>query len=404
MARDFTDHAVNKIVWNQFEKQKSRGTEGFGVFDGKHIFKTPKLKKMRGWIKNVNHKSDFIMFHHRWPTSTINVKRAAHPFSTGDFFGDTRYVLVHNGTITNPKQAQTAHEKLGIKYTSVLDNGTFNDSEALLWDFALTMEGKQEEMKVWGGIAFVCAKLEKGEITHLYFGRNFGRPLNLYREKDGIMLSSEGDGKEIDTHTLYTYNYKLNRLTNKKFKVPSFDPAVEYRSSGHSHTPYSTYTGSNLGETSPRSWNYSDETGWYYDDNGDVVFNEWEEDEEQWETLPLNKENENEMDLIKEEIIQDAFLDAIPASIDLDKRASALYNNYLKSADGFYEDCYWDMEEDYILFETQKRSNKRDLILGLLEKALFLNNSSPSNVDENSRDPNFTPQVQAQLALVGSNK
>lgn len=147
-----------------------------------------------------------IMFHHRWPTSTINVRQAAHPFTTKKFFGDTEYILIHNGHINNAEELFVAHQELGIDYQSLLPDLTFNDSEALLWDFALVMEGKQEGLKARGAVALICMKLAKGEREVLYFGRN-SSPLYLNQTDDYMQLASEGTGISVKQNTLYTYDY-----------------------------------------------------------------------------------------------------------------------------------------------------------------------------------------------------
>jgi len=232
----------------QFDAQRHRGTEGFGIFDGKekHMVHAAKENKILKWL--VKYDSPLLLMHHRFPTSTVNVKRAAHPFSTKGYFGDTQYILVHNGSIRNAEELYAEHYDKDIKYHSVLQDATFNDSEALLWDFALTMEGKQKELTAYGAIAFICLKLEKGKLTKMYFGRNTN-PLHLKRDKTGISLSSEGEGELVEANTLYTWNYKLRRLTRKPMKIPSFNP-------NYTPAPYSTapYSGA------PYSWN-SD--GWY---------------------------------------------------------------------------------------------------------------------------------------------
>lgn len=218
-AQDFNGNPVNNKVLDQFDSQRSRGTEGFGLFDGTkmHLVRAAKENKILKWF--VRFDSSLILFHHRKPTSTINVKRAAHPFTTRDYFGDTQYVMVHNGHISNDYKLYDKHVEMGIEYQSLLQDETFNDSESLLWDLALTLEGKQPDLTAYGGIAFICMKLVKGKLDKLYFGRN-SNPLNLYRDKDGITLSSEGDGEAIQADHLYTYNYKLNRLTKKEFEIP----------------------------------------------------------------------------------------------------------------------------------------------------------------------------------------
>lgn len=220
-AHDMDGNPVNNAIMQQFDEQRSRGTEGFGLFDGqeKNLVKAAKENKILKWL--CRYESNLVLFHHRRPTSTINVKRAAHPFSTRAFFGDDQYILVHNGHISNARDMKEKHEELGIKYQSQLNDGTFNDSEALAWDMALVLEGQKEHLESRGAIAFVCMKLHKGELDRLYFGRN-SNPLNMKRYKNYIALSSEGEGDPIVRDTLYNYNYKLNRLTTKVFNIPQY--------------------------------------------------------------------------------------------------------------------------------------------------------------------------------------
>lgn len=145
-ANSFDGSAVNKIVWDQFDKQRSRGVRGFGFFNGQYTIKAAMEKRIKHKLESKKNQTDLLLFHHRLPTSTENVKQAAHPFNTGSYFGKTRYVLIHNGVISNSKDIREKHMKLKnpITYQSVLANGKFNDSEALLWDLALTLEGKQK--------------------------------------------------------------------------------------------------------------------------------------------------------------------------------------------------------------------------------------------------------------------
>jgi predicted glutamine amidotransferase len=224
---------VNIDIMQQFDNQRSRGVQGFGLFDGQenNMVHHSKEDGILKWLDK--YPSNMILFHHRFPTSTVNVKRAAHPFSTKNYFGDNQYILVHNGMIRNATELFGDHLELGIEYQSLLDDDTFNDSEALLWDFALTMEGEQKELKAYGMMAFVCMKLVKGKVDRLYFGRN-SNPLNLYRDKQNISLSSEGAGEPIEAQKLYTYQYSRNRLTQKNFKVPAYNPTYDkpYQYSG----------------------------------------------------------------------------------------------------------------------------------------------------------------------------
>lgn len=218
-AFSFTDDPVNGVILKQFDKQRNRGTQGFGLFDYdyKNIVRATKEESIVKWL--AKYPSTNILFHHRLPTSTANVKSAAHPFSTKDFF-KTNYVLVHNGVIGNDLDLKTEHDKLGIVYQSTQQDGTFNDSEALLWDVALYLEGKQPKLKVEGSVAFVCIALGKGnKHDRMYFARNTS-PLRLFKDDvAGIMLSSEGKGESVDPDTLYCFDYVNHQLSTKDCEI-----------------------------------------------------------------------------------------------------------------------------------------------------------------------------------------
>lgn len=418
------------MVWSQFEKQKSRGIDGFGVFDGNHIFKTPKLKKMRGWMRNNRNDSNFLMFHHRWPTSTVNVARAAHPFSTGEYFGKTQYILIHNGTITNNKALHENHKKLGIRYSSTLDNGSFNDSEALLWDMALYLEGKQEKLESYGGIAFVCAKLVDDKITNLYFGRNFGRPLHMYKEREGLILSSEGVGEDITEHTLYTYNWDAHRVTKKALRIPSFDPSYSWDNNSYNRPKYQPalapalpkpktnypvpydrrYSGSYSGQdildpVDYTNWEEDRElyipkegVDYYIDDNDEIVYFESDDEYEDW------KERKRINDA-KEDTDSDAYIQAYEhqwwlssyANINRyqgvsssDIKAWTVYGTYMREYDGYYQAAMDGMDTDLAYFINHQSTPLQHLVVSALEEAMELFTIQREFVSANSYDPGFS--------------
>lgn len=355
----------------QFEKQRSRGTEGFGVFNGTHLVKAAMEKRIKRWLKKPANDSDMLLFHHRYPTSTINVRKASHPFSTGDYFGDTQYVLIHNGGVWNADDLFEKHQELGIDYTSFLNDLTFNDSEALLWDFALTMEGKQDKLTAYGGIAFVAIKMTGGVVDKLYFAKNYSKPLNLKREKLGIMISSEGPGEAIKDDQLYTYNYKLNRLTTRYFKVPSYDP--NYRSVQSPSYPTSQYSGS---WSTASQWD-NEGREFHFDHNGLAVY----EDDELW-TMSTGWDP-HATETVGEAIRRRQFADNAPTE-SLDSKAYTLLCSYLRDSRGHYESAYWAMEADYQDFEMDPPSLERTDMLNLIERAIDLMIEDEDFVDENS--------------------
>lgn len=339
-AQSFDGSPVNNNILQQYDKQKSRGQEGFGLFDGQymHRVRAAKENKILKWL--CKYDSNLIMFHHRYPTSTINVKRAAHPFTTKDYFGDNQYIMVHNGMISNDDDLFEKHAELGIEYQSMLQDLTFNDSEALLWDLALTLEGKQKKLTATGSIAFVCIKLHKGKLSKMYFGRNTS-PLNMLRNKNGISLASEGEGEAIDTNTLYTFNYDLKRLSKRHFSIPS--TVYSYSKSVNEYKPY-VYRG------------YIE---YDYDRNGTPIYN--------------NKQTS--WDSYVDEPIQYK-----PTTTEV--RAKAF--QYLHEAKGNFEDAYWLVEADYELTNETDNWSNNTREMAILEEVMQYLCLDPDYVDEKS--------------------
>jgi len=236
-AESFDNRSVNNVIMNQYENQKNRGQEGFGLYDvdRNHLVRSTTEKGVMKYLKK--HLSKQILFHHRLPTSTKNVKNACHPFSTGSYF-PTNYVLVHNGWISNAWDLKRKHEELGITYHSVQEDGKFNDSEALLWDVALFLEGKQESLQARGPIAFICIATPSDgrKSKKLYFGRNTN-PLNMLMNEDNFLfLSSEGEGEAIDSHMLYSYNYRSRKLDKVPLTILErevYQPTTAYENRGY---------------------------------------------------------------------------------------------------------------------------------------------------------------------------
>lgn len=342
------------------------------MFDGQetHIVRASKEDKILKWL--VKYDSNLLLFHHRRPTSTVNVKRAAHPFSTKDYFdkGKTQYVLAHNGHISNSQALYREHTKLGIKYQSYLQDRTFNDSEALLWDFALYMEGEQEELKAQGGIAFICVKLTKGKLDKLYFGRNTN-PLNMYRDKDGIELSSEGRGEPIDDQQLYTWNYKLKRLTNKTITIPRYqwEPYETETKSAPTYKPATPLYGGDYDRNRPSS-KLGKKIGDWVSPSLRKKFKLEEQASSKLEQTVLGQESQYIYDASGKLLI-------LPKGVDYPSKQEVQreYMSYLMSAAGHFEKAYWSLEVDYEIAEAAEDlpANIRKRIL--LEQVMeFLEN------------------------------
>ena len=229
-SKSFTGKDVTKTILKRFEAQRSRGTTSFGFYLPEsnrltHNVKETRIKNLLKRSKGQNHE---VLFHHRFSTSTADVPNACHPFSTKDFFKNN-YVGVHNGVISNDNVLEKQHLKLGINYVSRQKNGQFNDSEALIYDIARYLEGEVDELTAQGSIAFIIIKRNKdGKNKTLFFGRNSGNPLKIKMTKRSLTLSSQGEGKDIETNQLYSYDYETGELKKRYLYIPY------YRSSGYS--------------------------------------------------------------------------------------------------------------------------------------------------------------------------
>lgn len=368
----------------QFDLQRHRGTEGFGLFDGQEMNMVHAAKEDRilRWL--VRYDSNLILFHHRNPTSTINVKKAAHPFTTHNKFGDNQYILVHNGHINNSRVLYEEHKKQGIKYQSKLKDGTFNDSEALLWDFANVMEGNKEDLSVRGQIAFICLKLVKGKLDKMYFGRNVS-PLNLERNKNGISLSSEGEGQPIDPHTLYTYSYKANRLTDKHFSIPQYETYGNHQSRLPATTNQAgnwlpEYLRTKYKEDIARAWwdkehDYDREGNPIGFDDDDYVINE------AGIYVPAHPfdDYEDEYELSEDEL-EELELSEPPTMAEVECRAL----EYLCRCNGLLETAYWFAENDYTLAQDLPMTPNNQFELMLIESTMNYLENDPDNRDAHS--------------------
>lgn len=399
-SKNFNGKPVNGWINYQFQKQRGRGTRGFGFYnrDNKHIIKTTKEKKI---ISNLKRRlGSEILFHHRWPTSTDNVPNASHPFTTGKFFGTengysgTTYILAHNGHISESKvrPCYEEHKKLGIKYSSLQPDGGVNDSEALLWEMALVLEGKKEEIGLGGSIAFICLAINEEKGDKLYFGRNYGSPLKIdLKEEEHLRLSSEGHGEDVETNTLFIFDPKDRLLTKRIMNFPS----------GYSHYPnYSSASYSKIEEKSRTTivpsykvpkhildqsddmvWDEEAQTLWMKDKDG--KWSTWqevadkysddeelklisdmskaEEDEEWEETLSeaalyrKSKEEEIPLDDISVTLAKSQGLKMKKGLGERQLDVRNRFDDYLKDNAGIYHSAYVDVCKDLEWMENQQK-------------------------------------------------
>ena len=217
-AKNLKDsHPVNELVKIYYQNQKGRGQQGFGFIGlSKERIDTYRATNERGIMKYLNqYQYDEIIFHHRMPTSTQNTLKGTHPFITE--MAGKRYYFMHNGHIQNAEELKQRHSKRGIAYSSIGKDG-FNDSEALAWDFCLWLNNQQAKVEAEGSVAFACLEVSKetSRAERLYFYRNSGAQLRIYRDKTLFLLASEGSYPLIRENRLYFWDYQEGQIKRSK--------------------------------------------------------------------------------------------------------------------------------------------------------------------------------------------
>jgi len=211
------DH-VNRDILEQFEDQRSRGTQGFGsIFineKGEIIIKRATSDILA--VMDLYHTpSKAIMFHHRAPSSSRNKISQAHPIKITDASLKHDYYFMHNGIVSNHEERKKEHDDMGWQYTTEVEDDTYtkketmcNDSETLGIDIARFIEGEEKHITACGSAAFFMLQVDKetAKAKRIFFGRNEGNPLKLAKTRGEIMLSSEGKGEDVNQDTLYSFD------------------------------------------------------------------------------------------------------------------------------------------------------------------------------------------------------
>lgn len=245
--KDFNGRDVTRRVKARYQAQRQRGTEGFGYFQPGINRLSHNPAEDRLLADMLRHPASEVLFHHRFPTSTKNVQNACHPFSTNanKALFNHSYVLVHNGYLSNDDELKRDHEALGIKYISDQPDGRFNDSEALLYDVAFYLEGKQTKLMAQGAIAFVVIERdETGKAIKLHWARNSSSPLQVqYKPGKLLALASEGKGLEVAPHQLNTFDYATGVITTQELTVNGYTYTSLKRNDDNYHWDYEDYAG-----------------------------------------------------------------------------------------------------------------------------------------------------------------
>ncbi len=230
---------VAKSLLKRFNKQRNRGTEGFGYISiekGKVIL--VERSTTEGGIEKKLKESNGseIFFHHRWPTSTPNYEEATHPIVVKNDSLKSNYYVIHNGVLRNHEELKVLHEAMGFKYTTefvktetLSCNGKtiatskdsfFNDSEALAVELALYLENKKYQIDTQGGVAFVCIQTDKDDnVEFIHYGRNTDKPLVVEDNNDIFFIKSTGSGKSVPVDTLISINYKSKDVVENSVDI-----------------------------------------------------------------------------------------------------------------------------------------------------------------------------------------
>jgi hypothetical protein len=382
---------VNNAVLQQFDLQRHRGVQGFGIFDGQFLNMVHETTedKMLKWL--CKYDSNILLMHHRFPTSTKNVKKAAHPFSTRGFFGDNEYILAHNGVIKNADKMFQDHQERGIDYQSLLDDWKFNDSEALLWDFALYMEGYQDDVQSIGDVAFICLKKVKGKLTEMHYYRNAGRPLRFNWTRKVMELSSEGEGDMIPVDVLHTWNYEEETIETTHMQIPEYWPLALYDGGAYrpNETVFEGYD-NEYDELFPRdiygnrfdpipSPNATD-----VDSGFDDRF-EYDPQEHEDNQLSLHNALRQRHEEIKRQVAAKKEVESEVTASKSEIEIMAM--EYLAMYYGHFEQAYWQVESDYDNAMDSYKSTGHAAIkmyIRKLEAVMEFLENDPENVDQNS--------------------
>ena len=206
---------VNAAAKLMYFNQKSRGTNGYGLVGmNNHTIETHRALKESDFLSRLTARPyDEILLHHRLPTSTKNTYASTHPFVME--LDNRRYYFVHNGIIENAHELREQHYQAGITYRSMEQDGTFNDSESLAWEFALYLCQRKQGISAVGSVACICLETdrESNRARRLYFYHNNGSPLRMLLDSELLVLSSEGGwGSKVAVDKLFFYDYQTKTL------------------------------------------------------------------------------------------------------------------------------------------------------------------------------------------------
>lgn len=254
MCGIFGTNKYNKLI-KKYNKQRSRGSEGFGVLNinntGKvEIFRETEEKKFIELLGKLKEKKGkFCFVHHRYPTSTKNYKSQTHPILVSSELLDFDYYVMHNGVISNTDDLKEKHDKLGFDYSTLLTYETkmtsfmgksktisydWNDSNSLAVELARFIENDIDDLdSVKGSFAFIVVQVDKKSKKHMktFVGRNSGNPLKI---DDVGSFGSEIGTSEIVAGSVFELNLNNMGLVEHR----AFTDNYTYKSFGYSSGSY----------------------------------------------------------------------------------------------------------------------------------------------------------------------
>lgn len=232
-------HDARKTALKRYDAQSHRGSDGFGFVAIKDdVMIKHERSETEDEIKALLALApcDTLIFHHRIPTSTPNLKECNHPIKVSHSSLSHDYYVIHNGIIwdAESKRLKDKHEKQGFTYTtevkftahvgdrSIPIQTKWNDSEALAIELAQDVDKDGDGIVAEGSIAFIAIKVNKetGKIANIFWGTNGGSPLKFFEVRDTmITICSEGAGEEVKEHTLYSLDFTSGEISDKPYKV-----------------------------------------------------------------------------------------------------------------------------------------------------------------------------------------
>lgn len=255
-SKDAAFNAIH-VVRDRFEKQKSRGTSGFGLalLEGTKLVthRETELDQARKMLSA--YRSNVAFFHHRLPTSSENRIDQTHPILIQGGKLKRKYLFLHNGVLSNYFELYDKHIAEGYEYSTEyleshdkkknIDYVRWNDSETLGYEVAKFVEGVSESIEAKGSAAFILVELggkKFGTLRRVHFGRNNLNPLKIEVAASVITLASEGKGADVPSGKLWTFDVHSQKTEEKPMEIPTSYSYKSYDWKGSGK--FGGYTGS----------------------------------------------------------------------------------------------------------------------------------------------------------------